>query len=239
MINYRKIERIASQLEKQLGIKNEIDERTEVEKEEISTPTPSVEASDLNVNIEEFNFDGDLDFELENDEDDDINDEIDEVDEEINKIEEKELKASRIAKIQRLIKLAKAVKKSNKLSAEEKKEALKEIEKASKKNANKNLKIKKDDLNKLLSGDVSRIMKQTTKLNDTIKDNRRITLNQAIKEMKKWGRENNVSVDFPENILNKTVGSCDASWLIKLGPMIANLLNKYEELKNDDEQDED
>jgi hypothetical protein len=81
-------------------------------------------------------------------------------------------------------------------------------------------------------------MKQTQKFNDVIKNNKSITLNQAIKEMKAWGAKNDVTVDFPAQILNKTVGSCNAAWLIELGPMIANMLNKYEELKNSSQEEE-
>ena len=63
-INYSKIAEIASELEKQLGIQNEIDERTEKEIEsQPDLPQPSVEAS--NINIEEINFQGDLKIENE------------------------------------------------------------------------------------------------------------------------------------------------------------------------------
>lgn len=263
-INYRKIAKIASELEKQLGIQDEIDERTEKEiKSQPNLPQPSVEASE--INIEEINFQGDLKIENEEEiEQNEFEDSANELKNEITNLEKEfedcedcedqiipeltdddddddddvqEKKASRIAHLTRLIKLAKTVKNTKKLSAEEKKKALKEIEKASKTGAT-NLKIKKTDLNKLLSGDISRIMKQTQKFNDVIKNNKSITLNQAIKEMKAWGAKNDVAVEFPAQILNKTVGSCNASWLIELGPMIANMLNKYEELKNSSQEEE-
>lgn len=264
-INYSKIAKIASELEKQLGIQDEIDERTEKEIEsQPDLPQPSVEASE--INIEEINFQGDLKIENEEEiEQNELEDSANELKNEITNLEkefeecedqiipeftdddeddkeedeedEQEKNASKIAHLTRLIKLAKAVKNTKKLNAEEKKEALKEIEKASKKGAT-NLKIKKTDLNKLLSGDISRIMKQTQKFNDVIKNNKSITLNQAIKEMKAWGAKNDVTVDFPAQILNKTVGSCNAAWLIELGPMIANMLNKYEELKNSSQEEE-
>jgi hypothetical protein len=61
-------------------------------------------------------------------------------------------------------------------------------------------------------------------------------LKEALKEMKAWGKEHDVKVDFPENILNKTIGSCNAEWLIKLGPMIATLIQKFETMKEDAEK---
>ena len=54
--------------------------------------------------------------------------------------------------------------------------------------------------------------------------------------MKKWGEKNDVDVEFPSVILNKTIGGCNASWLIKLGPMIANMLQKYEKMKKEAEK---
>ena len=45
MINYRKIERIAAELEKSLGIQDQIDERVEKEQERTDAPVPSLEAS--------------------------------------------------------------------------------------------------------------------------------------------------------------------------------------------------
>jgi hypothetical protein len=82
-MNYRKLEFIAKQLEDELDISEEINERTEKEKETTEVPTPSVEA--------------------------------------------------KIASLKGLIKLAKAVKKSKDLTAEEKEEALENIKKSSKK----------------------------------------------------------------------------------------------------------
>lgn len=138
---------------------------------------------------------------------------------------------ARIAHLKRLIKLAKAVKNSNKLNAEEKEQALNSIK------ASAELKIKRTDLNKMLTNDVTKIMKTTTKLNELTKEEKGVTLREALKEMEKWGKENDVKVDFPQNILSKQIGSCSAEWLIKLGPMIATLLQKYELMKEKAEKD--
>lgn len=140
---------------------------------------------------------------------------------------------ARIAHLKRLVKLAKAVKKSEKLSAEEKQEALGKIEKSAKieKKAASDLKIKRTDLNKMLTTDVTKIMKTTNKLNKLTQEEKGVTLRDAIKEMQEWGKANNVKVDFPSNILSKNIGSCNADWLIKLGPMIATLLQKFETMK--------
>ena len=118
------------------------------------------------------------------------------------------------------------------MTAEEKKESLKKIDEANKK-AKQDLNIKKNDLNKIVNSDVVKIMKSSNKYNDISQNKGGVTLNQAIKEMKKWGKDNGVDVEFPSEILNKTIGSCNASWLIKLGPMIASMLQKYNTLKNE------
>jgi hypothetical protein len=144
-------------------------------------------------------------------------------------------KSKYVAKLNHFIKLAKAVKKSKKMTAEEKKESLKKIEEANKK-AKNSLNIKKNDLNKLVNSDVVKIMKSSNKFNDISQNKGGITLNQAIKEMKKWGKDNNIEVEFPAEVLNKTIGSCNASWLIKLGPMIATMLQKYNALKMEAEK---
>lgn len=142
---------------------------------------------------------------------------------------------ARIAHLKRLMKLAKAVKKSKKLSAEEKTEALKTIKSSAKleKKAADDLKIKRTDLNKMLTTDVTKIMKTTTKLNELTKSEKGVTLREALKEMQAWGKEHDIKVDFPQNILSKQIGSCSAEWLIKLGPMIATMLQKFEKMKAD------
>jgi hypothetical protein len=213
MIDLHKFEKIASELEAKLGIvaeeeslQTEIEERTEEEKKEIEVPTPSVEAS---------------------------TEETVEANEEEVEMDAKEFATARIAHLTRLVKLAKTVKKSKKLSAEEKQEALNKIEKVA---ASNDLKIKKTDLNKMLTNDVTRIMKTTSKLNSLTQAEKGVTLKEALKEMKAWGKEHDVKVDFPENILNKTIGSCNAEWLIKLGPMIATLIQKFETMKEDAEK---
>lgn len=203
MINYRKIERIAAELEKSLGIEeqpvqNQIEERVEKEQETTEAPVPSLEARKAGK--------------------------CSECGQE-KCICEKQNKQARIAHLTRLVKLAKAVKKSTKMTAKEKEEALKSIEKASKKGAN--VGVKKSELNRAVTTEIIKNVKQIGKLNQEIKEVEGMTLNQVIKEMKKIG----LDVEFPAQILNKTFGSCNASWLIKLGPMIANIIKTYEEEK--------
>lgn len=142
---------------------------------------------------------------------------------------------ARIAHLKRLVKLAKAVKKSKKLSAEEKTEALETIKSSAKleKKAAEELKIKRNDLNKMLTTDVTKIMKTTNKLNELTKSEKGVTLREALKEMQAWGKAHDIKVDFPQNILSKQIGSCSAEWLIKLGPMIATMLQKFEKMKAD------
>lgn len=258
-MNLKKIERIASQLQKQIcgqetehkldesTLADQIDERTEEEKEKAENlPEPSIQASEeevkeqVKVEEQEVKEEPASDETKQEDAEDkeQSQDEIEddeEISQEYEDQEQDEEKEMRIAKLQRLIKLAKNVKKSTKMTAEQKKDALKKIEQCAsyEKKAKDHLKIKKQDLNKLLNGDVTKLMKQTNNLNKIIRDqkNEGITLNKAVKEMKQFGKENDIDVDFPSNILNKTIGSCNASWLIQLGPMIANMLKKYEEMK--------
>ena len=207
MIDFHKFEKIASELEAKLGINADESLQTEIEKR---TEEEKKEVEVPTPSVEAST-------------------------EEIEKVDVKEVATARIAHLNRLIKLAKAVRKSQKLSAEEKQEALKKIENSAdiEKKAAKDLKIKKTDLNKMLTTDVTKIMKTTTELNELTKAEKGVTLKEALKEMKAWGKEHDVKVDFPDNILNKTIGSCNAEWLIKLGPMIATLIQKFENMKEE------
>lgn len=214
MVDLNRLEKIASELEEKLNVneeslQNKIEERTEEEKEKIEVPEPSIQASEEEKEKNEAPASSV------------------QASEEDKKVEN----TARIAHLKRLIKLAKVVKKSKKLNAEEKEQALNSIK------ASAELKIKRTDLNKMLTNDVTKIMKTTTKLNNLTKEEKGVTLREALKEMEKWGKENDVKVDFPQSILSKQVGSCSAEWLIKLGPMIATLLQKYELMKEKAEKD--
>ena len=252
MINYQKLEKIAMELEAKLGIQaeedlqQEIEERTEEEKETVDVPVPSVEACDECNDEKPVVEENKTASEKEPGIEDEIGDETDGGDPSVSKLVKSDVDVSTdkevfptnskyVAKLNHFIKLAKAVKKSKKMTAEEKKESLKKIEEANKK-AKNSLNIKKNDLNKLVNSDVVKIMKSSNKFNDISQNKGGITLNQAIKEMKKWGKDNNIEVEFPTEILNKTIGSCNASWLIKLGPMIATMLQKYNSLKTEAEK---
>lgn len=215
MIDLNRLDKIASELEEKLNVneeslQNKIEERTEEEKEKTEVPEPSIQASEEEKEKTEAPASS-----------------VQASEEEDKKVEN----TARIAHLKRLIKLAKVVKKSKKLNAEEKEKALNSIK------VSAELKIKRTDLNKMLTNDVTKIMKTTTKLNELTKEEKGITLREALKEMEKWGKENKVKVDFPQSILSKQIGSCSAEWLIKLGPMIATLLQKYEVMKEKAEKD--
>lgn len=229
MIDLNRLEKIASELEEKLNVneeslQNKIEERTEEEKEKIEVPEPSIQASEEEKEKNEAPEPSIQDSEEEKNE---ASASSIQASEEDKKVEN----TARIAHLKRLIKLAKVVKKSKKLNAEEKEKALNSIK------VSAELKIKRTDLNKMLTNDVTKIMKTTTKLNNLTKEEKGITLREALKEMEKWGKENDVKVDFPQSILSKQVGSCSAEWLIKLGPMIATLLQKYELMKEKAEKD--
>lgn len=251
MIDYQKFEKIAAELEEKLQITDEeektiqekIEERTEEEKEVVDVPVPSVEACDECNKEEPVVEESKNASEVAPGVEDKIGDETDGGDPSVSKLVKSDVEVSTakevyptnsqyVAKLHHFIKLAKAVKKSKKMTAEEKKESLKKIDEANKK-AKQDLNIKKNDLNKIVNSDVVKIMKSSNKYNDISQNKGGVTLNQAIKEMKKWGKDNGVDVEFPSEILNKTIGSCNASWLIKLGPMIASMLQKYNTLKNE------
>ena len=211
MIDLAKFDKIASELEAKLGIvaeeqslQKEIDERTEKEKETVDTPTPSVEAADEVETIEN-----------------------------VESVDVKEEATARIAHLKRLIKLAKNVKKSKKMSAEEKQEAMNKIEKSAKLTRTADdLAIKRNDLNKQLTNDTTKIMKTPGALNKLTQEEKGITLREMLEEMKSWGVDNDADVKFPSNLLGKNLGSCNIDWLIKLGPMVATLVKKYNDMKN-------
>ena len=95
--------------------------------------------------------------------------------------------------------------------------------------------VKRSDLAKPMNSEMTKIMKQTGKLNRMVQEVRRegMTLKEMVEEMKEWGDANDVQVDFPNALLSKTLGSCNAAWIIELGPMVASLIKKYEEMKQE------
>lgn len=137
-------------------------------------------------------------------------------------------------KMANLRRLAHEVRISSKMTDSEKSIAFAKIHKVA-----KGISIRKNDLTKMLSTDVTKIMKSISGINSLVQDERREkhTLRQAVSEMKKWGRENGVDIAFPENLLGRSLGSFSTSDILELGPRIATMLQEYKAIREKTESE--
>ena len=202
MIDYEKLERIASELEKRLTgetetLADKIDERNEEEKEKADVPEKCLEASD----------------------------EAPAADAEPVKKD-----AKRLASLRRLVKMARDIKANARLTSEQKKMALAKLREAA--NA---LSVSRSDLNKNLNGDVVKVMKTVSGINELVQSQRanHKSFRETLDEMKEWGAENGMKISFPENLLGKPLGTIDTAQLLELGPRIASMLREYASAKKD------
>lgn len=132
----------------------------------------------------------------------------------------------RIAELRRL---AHEVRISSEMTADEKRAAFVKIHRVA-----KGISVRKNDLTKTLGTDVTKIMKSISSINNLVQDERKEkhTLRAAVNEMRKWGDENGIDIDFPENLLGRSLGSFSTSDIIELGPRIATMLQEYKTMKD-------
>lgn len=209
-MNYPEIDRIAKELENKL-----------IEGEE---PNLNAEIRSVQASIRKFQALDEtekIEQPIETDESTEVQNEISELEERIDnekeetEVPESPLSASTRKMARKLFRMAKQVKESN-LDEKSKKAYLAKIRKASEK-----LGISKAELNRNLVGDPAKMMKKVNEINKLtgLKDISTTPIKELILEM---------GESFPMSIIGKPLGNCTASEIIKLGPILASLINKYE-----------
>ena len=214
-MDYQEIDRIAEKLEKLV----------EGKESDINSEIKNVQSSIKRIEDAE---DGEqISVPVETDETTEVQNEISELEDRIDsekeetEVPEAPLSASSRRMARKLFRMAKQVKESN-LDEKSKKSYLAKIRRASEK-----LGISRAELNRNLTGDPATIMKRVQEINKLTKteDSSKKPIRELIME---------IGESFPMSILNKPLGNCTASEIIKLGPMLASLISKYENSKIDE-----
>lgn len=209
-MDYQEIDRVAKEFENKL---------IEGEEPNLNAEIRSVQASIRRIEAAE---DGEqISVPVKTDETTEVQNEISELENRIDnekeetEVPESPLSASTRRMARKLFRMAKQVKESN-LDEKSKKAYLAKIRKASEK-----LGISKAELNRNLVGDPAQIMKKVNEINKITKmeDISKTPIRELIVEM---------GESFPMSIIGKPLGNCTASEIIKLGPILASLINKYE-----------
>ena len=209
-MDYQEIDRVAKEFENKL---------IEGEEPNLNAEIRSVQASIRRIEAAE---DGEqISVPVKTDETTEVQNEISELENRIDnekeetEVPESPLSASTRRMARKLFRMAKQVKESN-LDEKSKKAYLAKIRKASEK-----LGISKAELNRNLVGDPAQIMKKVNEINKITK--MEVISNTPIRELIVEMGES-----FPMSIIGKPLGNCTASEIIKLGPILASLINKYE-----------